>query len=433
MLDTKNTELAKYSKEVQESFCILPFFHTFLNTEGDVFPCCISWDGERTSLLGYIKDNSLEELFNSEKLKQLRLDFINGKRRPDICTRCYTSEDNGFPAARHGNNWDFKHLIDELIEAVEPDGYMEPKIKSWDIRYSNLCNLKCRSCGSVYSTTWSKEDEDFGEGEYQEIKAYPDGKDPLAEQYDHVEKIYFAGGEPLIMPEHYATLNEIISRGRAKEVRLVYNTNMTKLNYNKNNLVDLWSKFSRVTLGLSIDGVKERADYIRHGNVKWNKIEKNIKQICEYSKANDSNMDYFFSPTVSLLNVYTLTDMHRYFYENEMMLSIDNILFNILYHPNELSLTILPEKIKKEVQYKIENHIIWMKENGAQPHSVDQFKSLIEYLNESNPDKEKHIRTFVTRTIQLDKRRDESFPDTFPEYAEWWEEISKNTIMAVNI
>jgi predicted phosphoadenosine phosphosulfate sulfurtransferase len=98
-----------------------------------------------------------------------------------------------------------------------------------------------------------------------------------------------------------------------------------------------------------------------------------------------------------------------------------------------LSLTILPEKIKKEIQDKIAVHIVWMKENGAQPHSIDQFSSLVEYLNESHPDAEAHIRTFVNRTMQLDKRRNESFPETFPEYADWWKEITKNTILAVNL
>ena len=432
MKDKWNETLKKYPDDVQESFCILPFVHTFLNTEGDVFPCCISWDAERGNLVGYVKDQTLEELFNSPKMKQLRLDFINGKRRPDVCVRCYNSEDNGFPAGRHGNNHDLQHMIDEVIAATQEDGYLDPKLKSWDIRFSNLCNLKCRSCGDIYSTTWSKEDSDYGIREYQEFRAY-EGEDPLKNQYDNVEKIYFAGGEPLIMPEHYNTLTGIINKGRAKKVRLVYNTNMTKLNYNNQYLVDYWKEFKQVTLGLSIDNFGDRANYIRHGSVKWNKIENNIKQLADYSRQPNSNMDYFFSPTVSILNAYTLTDLHKYFFENGMMGGIDDLLFNILYHPAELSFNILPSHLKKEIQEKIQSHIEWIKDNGGTARSIDQFTSFSECLNETIDNPEKQIKQFIRRTKDIDGRRNESFPDTFPEYANWWEEITKNTIDVVNI
>jgi organic radical activating enzyme len=433
MKDKWNKTLEKYSDEVQESFCILPFVHTFLNTEGDVFPCCISWDAERGNLVGYVKDESLEDLFNSPKMKQLRLDFINGKRRPDVCVRCYNSEDNGFPAGRHGNNHDLQHMIEDVISATQEDGYLDPKLKSWDIRFSNLCNLKCRSCGDIYSTTWAKEDADFGINRgQQEFKAY-EGEDPLKNQYDNVEKIYFAGGEPLIMPEHYNTLTQIIKKGRAKKVRLVYNTNMTKLNYNNNYLVDYWKEFKQVTLGLSIDNFGDRANYIRHGSVKWHKIENNIKQLAEYSKQPNSNMDYFFSPTVSILNAYTLTDLHRHFYEDGMMTGIDDLLFNILYHPAELSFNILPDYLKQEIQDKIKLHIEWIKDNGGTSRSIDQFNSFSDCLNEKIDDPEKNIKQFIRRTKELDARRNESFPDTFPEYAEWWNTITKNTIDVVNL
>lgn len=433
MIDERNKVLAEYSEDVQHSFCILPFTHTFINTEGDVFPCCISWDYNRTNLVGYVEEDSLESLFNTDLMKQLRIDFMSGVRRPDVCSNCYKSEDNGFPAGRHGVNIDLDYLIDDAIASVEPDGYMKPVIKSWDIRYSNLCNLKCRSCGTLYSTTWSKEDAEFGVEEYREIKAYEEGEDPLSGQYDNVEKIYFAGGEPLIMPEHFATLTEIIKRKRADKVRLVYNTNMTKLNYNKNYLVDYWKEFKKVTLGLSIDSYGDRANYIRHGSVKWNKIEKNIKQLLEYSKEENSNMDYFFSPTISLLNVYTITDLHKYLYENDLMPDIDCILFNILHHPNELSLKILPENIKEEIKEKIVLHIQWIKDNNGSSRSIDQFQSLYEFLDEKDENSEEHIKKFISRTNELDYRRNESFLETFPEYNKWWKSITHNTIQVVNL
>lgn len=434
MQNYNNKTMLDQKDETQKSFCILPFVHTFLNTEGDVFPCCVSWDTERTSLVGYLKDSSLEDHFNSDFMKQLRLDLLSGKKRPDVCSTCYASEDNGFPSSRKGVNIDLEYMIEPAISNIRSDGYIEPIIKSWDIRYSNLCNLKCRSCGSIYSTTWSKEDADFVEtAEYKEILAVPEGTDPLEQQYDNVEKIYFAGGEPLIMPEHYTTLTKLIKKDRAKYVRLVYNTNMTKLNYNKNYLPDFWKEFKKVTLGLSIDSFGDRANYIRHGSVKWAKIENNIREMKIYCEEKNSNIDMFFAPTISILNIFTLTDFHKYLYENNLIRSLDSILFNILYHPSDLSVLILPNYIKENIQEKIKDHVQWIKNNGGTERSINQFNSLSSYLNDTIDNKDKIIETFISRTQDLDYRRGEKFSDTFPEYQEWWETITKNKILAVNI
>lgn len=411
-----------------KGFCILPFVHTFLDTNGNVKPCCIAGDDlgdqDHNGVIGNLKDNTLEELFNSEKMKQLRLDMLQGKQ-PTICSTCYSGESTGFYTPRQGNNHKLKDLIQPSLDSVQDDGYIEPKIKSWDIRYSNLCNLKCRSCGDYYSTTWSKENAEYTGSEYKEIKAY-EGEHPLDEHFQHVEHIYFAGGEPLIMPEHYETLSKLVEIDRAKDVVLFYNTNMTKLNYNKQYLPDYWNKFKRVDLGLSIDSFGDRANYIRNGAVKWNKIESNIKALSEYE-----NIKYFISPTISVMNVYTITDLHRYFFENNLITDINRILFSILYYPNEYSLSILPKHIKEEIQAKIVKHLEWVKENGGTETTFNQFHSLSEALNaDSDP---KDVTAFIKKTQSLDQRRNESFPDTFPEYREWWEDITKNTISVVNI
>jgi len=410
------------------AFCILPFVHTFLDTNGNVKPCCVAGDDlggqDQNGVIGHLKDNTIEELFNSDKMKQIRLDMSQGKK-PATCSTCYSGEAKGFYTPRQGNNHKLKDLIQPSIDSMQDDGYMEPKIKSWDIRYSNLCNLKCRSCGDDYSTTWSKESSEYTDSEYKEIKAY-EGEHPLDEHFQHVEHIYFAGGEPMIMPEHYETLTKLIDINQAKNVTLFYNTNMTKLNYNKHHLPDYWNEFKRVDLGLSIDSFGERANYIRNGSVKWNKIESNIRTLSAYEK-----VMHFISPTISVMNVYTMTDLHRYFVENNLIADINHILFNILYYPNEYCLSILPKHIKEEIQAKIVDHLVWVKENGGTETTLKQFQSLSEALNaESNPE---HVAAFIKKTQHLDKIRNESFPDTFPEYKAWWEEITKDIIPATNI
>ena len=403
-----------------KSFCILPFVHTHLNTEGDVFPCCVGWSADRKTRIGYIKDNSLEELFNSPEMKQLRLDMVAGKRRPDFCEPCYKFEDNGFHSARNGNNNDFEDIADKIISEMHDDGYLDPKIISWDIRFSNLCNLKCRTCGSIYSTSWVQENEQNGIPTVGRLNSVPEGTDPLENQYDNVEKIYFAGGEPLIMPEHFNTPQKLIDSGRAQRVKLVYNTNMTKLNYNNNNLVEYWKQFKQVVLGMSLDGMGERAEYIRNG-IKWNVIEQNIRTIAEISREN-RNISQHISPTVSIMNVYTLPEMHKYFVENSLIPSINSIVLNILLSPSYFELRNLSDDLKEEVKQIYRDHIEWLKSNDAEERILEGFASVISYID--NPSTDQDVKDFVSRTKQLDKIRKQNFPDVFPEYSNWWKEIS---------
>lgn len=424
--------MSKYSKDANnKAFCILPFVHSHLNTEGDVFPCCISWDPTRSTQIGFLKDNTLEELFNSDKMKQLRLDLANGIRRPDFCTACYQREDNGFVSARHGNNLDYVDEEEAIVASMEEDGYLEPIIRSWDIRFSNLCNLKCRTCGSVYSTTWAQEDAKFNNfSEYKSIQSIPDGApDPLEDQYENVDKIYFAGGEPLIMPEHFRVLQKIIDSGRAHKVKLLYNTNMTKLNYNKHDLIEYWKEFKVVVLGASIDAIGERANYIRNG-VKWSNIEENLKTLSEAIKKYN-NINIHMAPTVSILNVHSLTDTHRYFVEQGYIPSTSSIVLNMLLGPSYYEIKNLPPYLKEEVKEKVRKHLEWLNENNTQYHVVESFESILKYIDNEAPDLD--IIKFVTETKRIDKRRNQSFVDTFPEYADWWKSIENSIISVENL
>ena len=402
--------------EKSKTFCILPWIHTHLNTEGDVYPCCVSWDPTRSSRVGWLKDNSLEELFNNDFMKQLRLDMLAGKERPDVCSSCYNREEGGFRSVRQGYNRDHQEDL-KIVDATAEDGYVEPKIKSWDIRFSNLCNLKCRSCGPLFSTTWAQEKQDMDSIKIQAIET--GAPDPLEQQYEHVEKIYFAGGEPLIMPEHFKTLNELISRGRAKEIEIIYNSNLTKLDYNNNDLVALWKNFKKVVIGASIDAVGERADYIRNG-VPWQTIESNLKRLVEFTKESN-NFDFYYSPTVGLMNIHHLTDMHQYLWNNGLMTHIGAFNLNLLLFPKHYDCRVLSNSVKQEIVEKIKLHESWLRSNNAQDTVINEFTNLRNYVIQDADPKER--KNLYRTTERLDKLRNESFVKTFPEYATFYKEL----------
>jgi uncharacterized Fe-S cluster-containing radical SAM superfamily protein len=360
--------------------------------------------------LGKVSESSLEDMFNGEYMRQLRLDMLEGKRRDDACTNCYAREDAGFTSARQGANRDFEQVVEILKESTAPDGYVDPKIISWDVRYSNLCNLKCRSCGSMFSTSWAEE-EGLENGKIYAIQE--DSPDPMESQYDNVEKIYFAGGEPLIMPEHFQLLLRLIEKGRAPHVVLIYNTNCTILDYKGNNLLDLWKNFKWVNIGASIDAIGPRIEYIRKG-ARWSTIEKNLHKMIEY-KDKQKNLGFYYSPTVSIFNVDHLPDMHRYFIDNGLADNQTLFLFNILLNPTYYSCKVLPNEYKTKTINKIQNHIEWCVANNILPEVIDKYKSIQHYLSDDNEYSEDFDK-FVQETNTLDIKRKESFVNTFPEY-----------------
>ena len=395
---------------MSKTFCIYPWVHIHVNTDGGVYPCCVGWSPDRRTELGKVSESSLEDMFNGEYMRQLRLDMLEGNRRDDACVNCYAREDAGFTSARQGANKDFEQVIEVLKKSTAPDGYVDPKIVSWDVRYSNLCNLKCRSCGSMFSTTWAEEDG-IENGKIYAIQE--DSPDPMESQYDNVEKIYFAGGEPLIMPEHFQLLSKLIETGRSKNVTLVYNTNCTILDYKGNNLLDLWKNFKWVNIGASIDAMGPRIEYIRKGT-RWSVIEKNLHKMFDY-RNKQQNLGFYYSPTVSIFNVDHLPDMHRYFIDNGLADTQTLFLFNILLNPTYYSCKTLPLGYKLKTIDKIERHIEWCVENNVLAEVIEKYRSVQQYLTDDN-DYSKDFKNFVRETNSLDQRRNESFVETFPEY-----------------
>ena len=244
--------------------------------------------------------------------------------------------------------------------------------------------------------------------------------DPLLRQYDNVEKIYFAGGEPLIMPEHFNTLKELISRNRAKNIELIYNSNMSKLDYNKNEILSYWKQFKKVVVGVSADAVGPRAEYIRNG-IKWNTIEANLAKLMQF-KQKCKSFDFYYSPTVGVLNIFHITDMHQYLWTNNLMPNINAINFNLLLYPKHYEFKILPDNIKKIIIEKIKCHENWLKENDATVDTINNYINLRNNLLQDVGTVE--LENFFRITKQLDSIRKESFVDVFPEYAEMY--LSQN-------
>jgi radical SAM protein with 4Fe4S-binding SPASM domain len=254
-----------------------PWVHLYVQPDGSAHPCCGTVYSEST--LGNTNQTPMQEIWNSQPLRDLRLQMLNDQPSK-MCTRCYEHEAAGSFSMRNSANKHHGHHI-ARTESTGADGTVDQfEMIYWDVRFSNLCNLRCRSCGPSFSSSWFQDQlqlaPDYGDHHKALIfagKYETDLWEQLIEHIDHVEQIYFAGGEPLMMDEHYRILEELERRGRF-DVRLIYNTNFTQTRLKDRTVFDYWKKFKSVAVGASLDAMGARGEYIRKGTI-WEEVEEN--------------------------------------------------------------------------------------------------------------------------------------------------------------
>jgi len=391
-------------------FCILPWIHLHAFPNGQAYPCCLS---DSQYPLGNLHNNTMQEVWNSEEMKQLRHNMMNEVECKE-CTKCYEREQHGFISMRNDSNKNFGHHV-TLLDKTTPDGtFDEFKIRYYDIRFTNLCNMSCRTCGGWFSSSWYNEEvELFGPRDHPQFMYAGRDKDDIwnqmQEHIPYLEQIYFAGGEPLIMEEHYKVLKELVRR-EMFDVRLQYNTNFSKLNLKDENVLDYWKLFKSVSIGASLDAMGPRAEYIRKGT-KWDQIVRNREQMLEICPT----VDFYVSSTVSIYNVLHVMDFHRDWVERGLIKAQDwNI--NILQGPDRERIDVLPEVYKEQVRKKILEHIEWLRPQDPLTRAIVGYESILSYMDSDNKDWLLH--EFISTNDKLDVYRKESFEEVFPEYAE---------------
>jgi hypothetical protein len=398
----------QYKLTESKTFCILPWIHMHAFPNGQAYPCCLA---ESDYPVGNLHTSTMQEVWNSTEYKTLRKNMLEDKASRE-CTRCYEREDMGFVSSRNDLNKNFGHHIG-LVDDTKADGtYEDFKLRYYDIRFSNLCNFSCRTCGSWFSSSWYQEEEKlFGKRNHpQFMYAGKDEFDMWIQMQGHIpylEQIYFAGGEPLIMEEHYWILKELIAR-EMFDVKLIYNTNFSKLKLKEDNVLDYWKQFKHVSVGASLDDSGRRGEYIRKGT-KWDNIVRNRELMLEQTP----NIDFYVSSTVSVMNVWHLTDFHREWVEQGLIKAQDwNI--NILQGPERMRIDILPNSYKQDIEAKIRQHIEWLRPQDHLTRAIGGYEGLINFMWQS--DSSKLLSEFFTFTDKLDNNRDESFEQVFPEY-----------------
>lgn len=386
--------------------CIAPWIHLHTWPNGSVYPCCLT---DMRDIVGNTNTHTLEQIWNDEPMRKLRREFVAGEE-PKTCSRCFEQERLGQSSLRSHLNANFKDHMD-LIATTRKDGSVpDMRMVFWDFRFSNICNFKCRSCGPQLSSGWYDDEKKLNG------KLPPDVPDTTIESnlweqllphFEWVEEIYFAGGEPLIMEEHYRILNRLLEMNKT-DVRIRYNTNFSRMQYKKLDAIEAWGKFKNVEVGASLDGMGAQGEYIRKGQ-RWQQVLDNrerMKQLVPHA-------DFYINCTVSIQNAYHIVDFYKWAVSSKFVPWADAFRINVVQNPLKLRMQMLPQEHKQRLTDMYLETAEWAKSQGSDGLVVEQWQSLVRFLNDQ--EQQENLADFKDYMHRLDSIRGESFAKTFPE------------------
>lgn len=425
-----------------KTFCMAPWTHTYLSPQTERRMCCASREPAQ-SFKQYIdtgndakeyKPLTLKEHWNSKHMRSVRLRMLAGEQLPE-CEVCDFKLLNTDVYRSYWNKL-FANRIDEAFEKTDETGATTMPTISFDYRFNNLCNFKCRMCGEQLSSTWeaekykhnmwTKESQPFMQPKVKEkMKKFqvqvvePEFKDAISKGI--VEEIYWVGGEPLMYEMHWWALEEMINNKSAKNCYLRYNSNLSKIHHKGKHLYDYLPQFKDWLMCASIDGTGEIVEFIRK-NIVWKEWLNNFKEGLKLPGGKDKML---FDLTITGPGMFSIKDLFDLSLELDVKIET-KIMFafhpDIVFSPFAWPRHILDKKIDEllfyiepKATYKQNTLVSTLKEMKNRPTFAEQWPDT--YLDEFK--KGKHYQN------QLDKIRNEKITigDIYKhntELYEWW-------------
>jgi hypothetical protein len=293
--------------EIPQGFCFAPFLHTYLSPQTERRMCCASREPAQCfkqyidsgSGTGEYTPMTLDEHWNGDHMRDVRQRMMRGEILPE-CEVCNDKLLNTDVYRTYFHHL-FKHKYAEVWNSTDETGHTSMLPVSWDYRFSNLCNFKCRMCGDMLSSAWEVEERKYDMINWgnpknnwmlpevrRKISAFQNSN--IEQEFakaveDHrIEEVYWVGGEPLMYAQHWKYMARIIELGDGPRVYARYNTNLSRIDFNGKNLYsDILSHVRDWQVCASIDGTGEIGEYIRTGLVYEQWLD-NFKQGLSISK-----------------------------------------------------------------------------------------------------------------------------------------------------
>ena len=407
-----------------KTFCMHPFTGLATREDGAVKACC------RSHPVGYIQDQTLEGIWNNDTMQRIRRQVLNSER-PAECAPCFSLEDQGVESLRQ------RHINGVIPEArinLYPDTRLQEimpfEFPTMEIKMNNLCNLKCRMCNPMDSTSWNdwqEVEEHYIKEDNFLVKKINDlnlKNKPFLDSFvdtdnwwtsfekllPYFRRVEFAGGEPLMDPTHYKILDMLAPYGDNIEIK--YATNLTTLGKSNRTVWQYWPKFKSVAVNVSIDGIDTSYEYIR-GNASWAELVNNIKQV--QTIPNVSRI--VGAVAVQVSNVLILDKMI------ELFLNDLGIVFytNMVQYPTVLSAQVIPNELKslavvklKAVRELVPTFKLVKEHPMLEALTYKQIDGIINFILAKD---NTHLwNDCIEYNRRLDVTRDQSFFDTTPEF-----------------
>ena len=391
-----------------DKFCVLPWVSLETSPIGSVRPCCLA-EEEIVDNAGNkfdLNTAKFSDIQHSVYMQDLRQKFLDGQQ-PQTCRKCWQEERSGRTSKRMHTLDRLKHMLpkDEWTVQAKPLMFL-------DLKLGNICNLKCRICGSWSSSTFATEElanlepnEDRKSNHhYQMLRqgAWPRENPTFWREIDQVsdqiQYIEFTGGEPFMIREHFDMLQGLIDRGIAHNIEIHYNTNGTQYPENAENI---WQYFKHVEIAFSIDDVGARFEYQR-SNAVWNEVLANIERFCGM-RERLLNMTLQVCCTVNVFNVLYLEHVAAWIDQQDF----DFVYWNMMHDAYYFSISTLPDAAKHAIAEKLSNANI-------SPKHRAEFDRIIDFMMNGASLDGNILRM---RVADLDRKRKQDLSLVQPELA----------------
>jgi len=391
-----------------DQFCILPWVSLEASPIGTVRPCCLADDEivDSNSVKFNLKFANFKDIQNSEYMYQLRQEFLAGNK-PATCRKCWNEEKSGRTSKRMHTLDRLKHMgiSSEWTQDAKPLMFL-------DLKLGNICNLKCRICGSWSSSQFASEEiaqlpleEKKKSHAYAMLKAgaWPRENTQFWQQIDGVlndiRYIEFTGGEPFMIQEHFAMLQGMVDRGIAHQVEIHYNTNGTIF---PEQAEEIWKHFKTVEIAFSIDDVGSRFEYQRT-NASWTEVQDNIKKFFQLKRYLPSIIQLQVCTTVNVFNVRYIDEVARWNAGH----AFNFVYWNMMHDAWYFSIATLPDLAKTEITNYLETADI-------PPQYQAEFGRIIDFMNHGTSTDGDMLRMKIQ---DLDQKRNQDLAQVAPEFA----------------
>ena len=389
-----------------DKICMLPWVSIETSPIGTSRPCCLAID-EITDADGVKYDlnkHTLTQIYQSGYMQDLRQEFLDG-RQPATCKRCWDEEAAGRVSKRINSRIRLKEYYDKVdFSNTNPD-------QLWfiDLKLGNICNLKCRICGSWSSSPWAQEEMAYlPKVKKKDHLAYtflkqgawprenPQFWDNLRALLPNIKYFEFTGGEPFLIKEHFELLQYAVDNGYSKDIEIHYNTNGTVFP----DFVDVWKEFKHVEIAFSIDNMGARFEYERY-LAKWDEVRVNL---AKFTDLRSRKLTIHLCTTINIQNVYYLPEICDWVSTQ----TFDHIYFNMLHDPWHINIG----RMTSEAQLLVINRL---STNIFNPRFKAEIMRIIKFIENGEGS---DGTQFLRKMQQTDKFRKETMLTTHKEIAE---------------